>query len=498
MVVKNGVFRHLLGSISKLSTNDVDAAKGGWLGVQVAAEPEMSRRRVHAVPYAWRAMVAEAISCTGCVSLSALKADGDLNLGSGAIKAKTITSLEVKAGTVTALSFVGDGSKLTGVGAKAGKCPPGQFTTGIAGDGSLLCKSINAALPTGDLEKVSNGVLSNNATLSVPSNNTPKAIPDNNPIGLADELIVPDIGGSTTFSVSVHVTNSDISSLEVHLYDPNNAHYVLHSKSGSGKVLEATYPTQTKPVTGNLASYNGKNPKGKWRLLVTDIKFLNNKTDGSLVSWAVESSGLSNKVVVGKGVIHAKAGLQHQVGASQPTSCGSLTAGRAYLDPKKGAFFLCDGGDWRKVTLENLCGDGVTNSDETCDDGNTKDGDGCNSKCQKNVCGDAILHKGVEQCDDGNEKSGDGCSAKCALETSASCKELLAKGKTQSGNYTIDPDGKGPAKETSVYCDMKSDGGGWTRVGREPGRPGGAEVPSGPGSWRPGRPRGVLRGPRGV
>ena len=39
------------------------------------------------------------------------------------------------------------------------------------------------------------------------------------------------------------------------------------------------------------------------------------------------------------------------------------------------------------------------------------------------------------------------------------CQELLKSGVTQSGVYSVDPDGKGPF---NVYCDMRTDGGGWT------------------------------------
>ena len=39
------------------------------------------------------------------------------------------------------------------------------------------------------------------------------------------------------------------------------------------------------------------------------------------------------------------------------------------------------------------------------------------------------------------------------------CSDLLKSGHTQSGVYSVDPDGKG---SFTVYCDMRTDGGGWT------------------------------------
>ena len=42
---------------------------------------------------------------------------------------------------------------------------------------------------------------------------------------------------------------------------------------------------------------------------------------------------------------------------------------------------------------------------------------------------------------------------------STDCSDLLKAGHTQSGVYSVNPDGKG---SFTVYCDMRTDGGGWT------------------------------------
>ncbi len=65
-----------------------------------------------------------------------------------------------------------------------------------------------------------------------------------------------------------------------------------------------------------------------------------------------------------------------------------------------------------------ICGNGILESGEACDDGNVTDGDGCESNCTITqiipICGNGILESG-EACDDGNVTDGDGCESNCTI-----------------------------------------------------------------------------------
>lgn len=92
-----------------------------------------------------------------------------------------------------------------------------------------------------------------------------------------------------------------------------------------------------------------------------------------------------------------------------------------------------------------MCGNGERTSSEDCDDGNTRNGDGCTSNCmiEKNwkcsgqgpnlpdrcylACGDGKFDKGAETCDDGNQQDGDGCTALCYIETGWECTKVAGQ-----------------------------------------------------------------------
>ena len=59
-----------------------------------------------------------------------------------------------------------------------------------------------------------------------------------------------------------------------------------------------------------------------------------------------------------------------------------------------------------------VCGDGIIQGGEQCDDGNDVPNDGCTNACATPACGDGIVQVG-EQCDDGNDVPTDACASGC-------------------------------------------------------------------------------------
>lgn len=447
--VKSGRFTQLLGTLKPMTPAMLAGLAPGWLGLKVGTDPELPRVALTSVPwslvaaqaadlacsgcigethlaanavtadrvaFAWAAaktkggaaLSALDLECTGCVSVSELKPDGDLDLGGNAIKAKAAAIGALQAGSIAATSYVGDGSKLTGIAKVSGDCKvPGEVISGIAPDGSLKCvKVATGDLPPDALDNVSGGLLTNEFSEAFASANTPVAIPDNNPTGVGDELIVPDIGNAKSLRVLVKINNSDIKTLTVELFDPGNTKYVLFDKNGAGKVLEGTWPTPLKPVSGDLGSWQGKNPKGKWRLRAIDTGFFNNKTDGEIVSWSIVVDVVSNQKVEAKGKLVTSAGLQFTVAAKPPAPCNTANHGLAYLDSAANALRICNGVQYYDIYL---------------------------------------VKPGTKE------------------SPVASCQELLTKDPgAKSGTYWLDVDGAGPKVAFEAWCDMTLADGGWT------------------------------------
>jgi len=168
-------------------------------------------------------------------------------------------------------------------------------------------------------------------------------IADNNSQGVSDSIMVGDLGGVTGVTVSVDLTNSDLTTLTVTLTDPNGAVYTLLNKNGKGAVLNTTWPSPTPLLSGDLSTWNGKNPKGLWTLKVVDTGFTNNGSDGTLKSWSIALA----------------------------TVC--------QFDPTALQGKACDGGSCHK----GICASGCTAASE-CSDGNACTTDTCSGGVCKN------------------------------------------------------------------------------------------------------------------
>jgi hypothetical protein len=128
----------------------------------------------------------------------------------------------------------------------------------------------------------------------------------------------------------------------------------------------------------------------------------------------------------------------------------------------------CDDGDACTVTDACAGGQCAGSGALDCDDSNACTTDTCDAElgCIQTpivpCCGDGSTDD-PEECDDSNVVSGDGCSATCTIELQSSCKTLLAlKPGLPSGTYEIDANDDDVAE--SVYCNMTTDGGGYTMV----------------------------------
>ncbi|MCB9705273.1 MAG: DUF4215 domain-containing protein [Myxococcales bacterium] len=119
---------------------------------------------------------------------------------------------------------------------------------------------------------------------------------------------------------------------------------------------------------------------------------------------------------------------------SSPTSGTDSTGGGVCGDGVLDAGEECDDGaangtdrsvcDTDCTVKGAVCGNGVEESGEECDDGNLDPGDGCDENCMTEamdpVCGNGVLEEG-EACDDGNLDDDDGCQSDCTETPPGEC-----------------------------------------------------------------------------
>jgi cysteine-rich repeat protein len=196
-------------------------------------------------------------------------------------------------------------------------------------------------------------------------------IPSNDPTGLASPVVVTGAGRYLYhLSVTLDITHPNSTDLDLFLTAPSGRRIDLVTDLGgsndniyAGTTIDdqAGMPASDTPLPpdgtpfptvageGALSAFLGEDPNGTWTLTVVDDAAGNT---GTLNGWTLS------------------------------------------------------------VVTAAVCGDGVLDAGEQCDDGNGIDGDGCDSNCTPTGCGNGVVSPG-EDCDDGNTVSGDACPSTC-------------------------------------------------------------------------------------
>lgn len=136
------------------------------------------------------------------------------------------------------------------------------------------------------------------------------------------------------------------------------------------------------------------------------------------------SSTSSTTAISGEESSGSTTGSSSTSSTSTADSSGAGSSGREPLcgDGVVEVPEACDDGAETKLCDSDctpaVCGDAHANAaaGEACDDGNVDDTDTCMSDCTAAACGDGVLQAGDEECDDGNLVDGDGCDGVCARE----------------------------------------------------------------------------------
>ena len=461
-----GRFSYALGTKSAIDAGKLAALTAQWLGIKVGTDPELPRTAIHATAFALHAgtaaglacegcvgadavangsvsalkvnfayaaaangikggdaKAAQALNCTGCVTVAHMKFDKPVDLGSNPLSAGKITSSGdiLAKGTVAATTFTGDGSGLTGIKVPSGDCAAGSVVTGITSEGKLKCAKVGGAL-----DAVSGGNMDNHFDDIIHGDNRGTAIPDFDSNGLVATLTMPDIGTALALDIYVEISklpaddvnpadgkpDNDPTDLAVFLFPPTTTnwpskpsvmvndflkkpkvdgsvypHYVLHQNTGAGLgALIRTYPSVDKIAAGDLSTWIGKNPKGKWRLLILDNRDRTDKdgkpvaVDGKLVDWYIKVKTVSGQQVAVKGDSFTNGkqwgtyqghdggdlGAPVQIGGglklgTVKTKCDKTLAGVLQWVAGQGVM-VCDGTDWSPALAKPIVFQGGCNT----------------------------------------------------------------------------------------------------------------------------------------
>ena len=196
-------------------------------------------------------------------------------------------------------------------------------------------------------------------------------IPNNNPTGLDSPVVVSGAGRYLYhLSVTLDITHPNAADLDLFLTSPSGRRIDLVTDLGG--------------ANDNL--YAGTTIDDQAGMPASDTM--------------LPPDGTPFGTVAGEGALSAFLG-------EDPNGTWTLTA----ADDAAGNTGTLNGWTLSIVTAA-VCGDGILDPTEQCDDGNGVDGDGCDSNCTPTACGNGVVSPG-EDCDDGNTVGGDACPATC-------------------------------------------------------------------------------------
>lgn len=156
-------------------------------------------------------------------------------------------------------------------------------------------------------------------------------------------------------------------------------------------------------------------------------------------------------------------GLKGETREGSPADCGEPICGDGLLDPGE----ACDDGNLLDTdsctSLCELaaCGDGLVDASiEECDDANKNNQDACLNNCKDASCGDGHLWLGEELCDDGNQDNADDCTDGCQPA-------FCGDGHLQAGVEECDDGNESPTDTCLPICKQATCGDGHVQEGEE-------------------------------
>ncbi len=153
------------------------------------------------------------------------------------------------------------------------------------------------------------------------------------------------------------------------------------------------------------------------------------RASGLLIPFLV-GCGLDTFGVSGETTTHADAGATDEPTSTAGPGTGDASTGGS--SPSSGSSStaastgLASTGEGSTTGSTPVCGDLVVENDEECDAGAANGDDAaCTSSCKHAVCGDGLVRDGVEACDDGvNDGFYGGCAVGC-MALASHCGDLL-------------------------------------------------------------------------